>query len=419
MKSYRVLFQPDGRTVEVDEGDTVMDAARKAGIRLNAPCGGTGVCGNCKVLVTDGDGIAVTESDREHFRVYELDEGCRLACQLRVTSDLTVVIPDETRLSDQKILVAGSGRTVAPEAVLTKTHLRLDPPRLPDQRADADRVGQAIDSPGAKFRFPLHVIRSLPRLLRKMNYDVTAVVFDGELICLEPGDTTDTPFGVAVDVGTTTVVGTLFDLRTGESRGVASRTNPQVAYGDDVVSRIDYAGTEKDGLAMLHAGIVGCLNDIVRELTAAAHLRTSDVYELLAVGNTTMMHLLLGIDPFAIAQAPYVGAYRNGRTVAASDVGLRIHRCGKLTVLPNIAGFVGADTVSVILATEMHTGDRLRLAIDIGTNGEIVLGRSAELIASSTAAGPAFEGARIKFGMRAATGAIERVDFDDDVRLGL
>jgi len=419
MESFRVLFQPDGRTVDVDEGHTVIDAARKAGIHLNSPCGGTGVCGNCKVLITDGDDIPVTESDREHFREHELEEGYRLACQLRVTSDLTVLIPDETRLSDQKILETGAERTVTPDPMLTKTHLELTPPELPDQRADADRVGSAIPSPGGRFRFPLHVIRSLPKLLRKKEFNVTAVVFDGELICIEPGDTTDTCFGIAVDIGTTTVVGTLVELRTGEVKGVAGRTNPQVAYGDDVVSRIDYAGTEKDGLTLLHGKIVGCLNEIVRDLAAAAHIRKTDVYEVVAVGNTTMMHLLLGIDPFAIAQAPYVAAYRNGRSVAATDVGLRIHRCGRLTVLPNIAGFVGADTVGVVLATEMHQDDKLRLVVDIGTNGEIVLGTGEGLIASSTAAGPAFEGARIKFGMRAAAGAIESVDLNDDVTLGL
>jgi len=419
VKSFRVLFQPDGRTVEVDAGRTVLDAARKAGIHLNAPCGGKGVCGNCKVQVTNADDLPVTDADREHFREGEREQGYRLACQLRVTRDLTVLIPEETRLSDQKILEMGTERHATLDPMMTKTHLDLAPPELPDQRADADRVGETLPAAGRRYRYPLHVLRTLPRILRSRDFNVTAVTFDGELIALEPGDTSTRCFGVAADVGTTTVVGTLVDLATGERLGVASRTNPQVAYGDDVVSRIDYAGREKNGLALLHAKIAGCLNDVVHELATRAHVHHSEIYELLTVGNTTMMHLLLGVDPFAVAQAPYVAAYRNGRSVPSADVGLNINRCGKLTVLPNIAGFVGADTVSVVLATGMHTSDVVKLAIDIGTNGEIVMGTGEGLIASSTAAGPAFEGARIKFGMRAAAGAVEKVDIDDDVHLSL
>ncbi|HUW56864.1 MAG TPA: ASKHA domain-containing protein [Planctomycetota bacterium] len=418
MKSFRVLFQPDGRTVDADEGMTLLEAARRAGIHLNSPCGGTGVCGNCKVQLTDGVGGA-TAVDEKHFRKAELEQGWRLACQFRVTEDVTCLVPDETRLSDQKILETGWSRTVDPEPVVTKHHLKLSAPKLPDQTADADRIREAMEPLPGKFRIPLHVLKGLPKLLRDHDFDVTAVASDGELIGVTPGDTTGTCFGVAADVGTTTVVGTLVDLNTGKDLAVASRTNPQVAYGDDVVSRIDYAGTERQGLALLHSKIVACLNDIVHELTSRARVHTSDVYELLAVGNTTMMHLLLGVDPHAIAQAPYVAAYRQGRSVPAVDVGLKIARCGRLTVLPNVTGFVGADTVAVVLATEMHTSVALKLAIDIGTNGEIVMGTGEELIACSTAAGPAFEGARIKFGMRAAAGAIESVDISDDVRLGL
>lgn len=418
MKSFRILFQPDGRTVDAEEGLTLLEAARSAGIHLNSPCGGTGVCGNCKVQITAGD-VPVTAVERKHLREKELDQGLRLACRVRVNSDMTCVIPEETRLSDQKILEAGAGRTVEPEPVVTKRHLELAAPELPDQKADADRIRKALGDFPDNFRIPLHVLRGLPGLLRSRDFDVTVVSFDGEVICVEPADTTSGCFGVAVDVGTTTVVGTLIELSTGKELAVASRTNPQVAYGDDVVSRIAYAGTEKKGLALLHSKIITCLNDIVHELSSRAHIHTSEVYEMLTVGNTTMMHLLLGVDPHAIGQAPYVAAYREGLSVASADLGLKIHRCGRLTVLPNVAGFVGADTVAVVLASRMHESDRLKLAIDIGTNGEIVMGTGERLIVCSTAAGPAFEGARIKFGMRAATGAVEAVDIDEDVRLKL
>jgi len=419
VKSFHVLFQPDGRTVDARRGDTLLDAARKAGIHVNSPCGGTGTCGNCKVQLTAGKGGALTEREREHFRTEELGQGLRLACQARVKSNITCVIPDETRLSDQKILETGIVRTVPCEPTVTKRHLKLTPPRLPDQRADADRIMEALRGARGELHIPLHTLRGLPPLLRNVDFNVTVVSFDGELLSIEPGDTTSKSFGVAVDVGTTTVVGTLMDLTTARELAVASRTNPQVAYGDDVVSRIAYAAGEKDGLALLHTRIVACINDIVHELSSRARVHSTDVYEVLAVGNTTMMHLLLGVDPFAIAQAPYVAAYRQGMSVPASELGLKICRCGILTVLPNVAGFVGADTVAVALATEMHTSGELTLAVDIGTNGEIILGTRRKLIACSTAAGPAFEGARIKFGMRAAAGAIEAVDIDSDVRLRL
>lgn len=418
MKSHRVLFQPDGRTVQVADGSTLVEAAREAGIHLNSPCGGTGACGNCKVQLTSGD-APVTQAERERLRESDFERGLRLACQVRVGGDITCFIPDETRLSDQKILESGTVRPVENDPVLTKRHLKLAPPELPDQKADADRITEALGLLHGSFHIPLHALRTLPALLRNRDFDVTTVAFDSELLCVEPGDTTDRCYGVAVDLGTTTVVGTLFDLGTGTELAVTSRTNPQVAYGDDVVSRIGYAGSHKDGLALLHARIITCLNDIVHDLASRAHVNASCIYELLAAGNTTMMHLLLGVDPCAIAQAPYVAAYREGRSVPAAELGLKIARCGRLTVLANVAGFIGADTVAVVLATEMHTSPQLNLAIDIGTNGEIVLGTAEELIACSTAAGPAFEGARIRFGMRAARGAVERVDIEDDVRLGL
>lgn len=419
MKSFRVLFQPDGRTVEVPRLTTLREAARKAGIHLNSPCGGVGACGNCKVRLTAGKAPPLTDRECARFRTEEIEQNLRLACQVRVTSDVTCFIPDETRLSDQKILETGLVRSVALDPAVTKRHLTLPPPRLEDQRADADRLVDALSSAPGNLHVPLHTLRGLPALLRHRNFNVTVVSFDGEILSVEPDDTTSRCFGVAVDVGTTTVVGTLVDLVSAAELAVASRTNPQVAYGDDVVSRIAYAASDKEGLALLHSAIVACINDIVHELASRAHVHPSDIYELLAVGNTTMMHLLLAVDPFAIAQAPYVAAYRCGLSVPAAEIGLKISRCGLLTVLPNVAGFVGADTVAVALATEMHAAGELTLAVDIGTNGEIILGTRDRLVACSTAAGPAFEGARIKFGMRAAAGAVEAVDIDSDVRLRL
>jgi len=412
-KSHRVVFQPEGRTVFVMDGTLVLEAATEAGLTVDAPCGGRGVCGKCRVQIVQGD-LPESAEQKERIGAELYEQGYRLACQTRITSDMTIVVPRESRLFEQKILTEGADRATAVQPNVRKVHIEEAPPTLEDQACDADRLLRAIPN-GENLEAPIDLLRQVSDVLRESSFSVTAVINRDEIIAVEPGDTTSDLLGAAFDIGTTTVVGMLVDLRTGERLAVASRTNPQVQTGDDVISRIEHTRVNASGLRELQSAIVGCVNDILEELVKERGISVERIYEVTTAGNTTMTHLLLGVPPRYLAEAPYVGVFRKGCLVRARDIGVRIHPQGKLYALPNIAGFVGGDTVAVVLATGMMQKDEVCLAIDVGTNGEMVLGSREWMVSCSTAAGPAFEGARIRFGMRASQGAIEKILINDDV----
>ena len=413
-RTYSVTFEPEGRTLRVAEGRTVLEAAREAGIPLNSPCGGSGTCGGCRIVIPD-EPPPPAEACLRVLSGEERRRGMRLACQQRVRRDLRIIIPEETRLADQKILTEGTERPVPLDPNCRKVVVRLAEPSVADQRADADRLLDALAEQGLPdLRLGLGLVRDLPVRLRRLAFHPAAVVIGDEVVELVRPAATGACYGFAVDIGTTTLAGFLVDLTSGRVVSVAAKTNPQTAYGDDVVARIEHCLRRKDGLRTLHRMIVEAIGSMVAEACRRAGVRPSAVYEVAAVGNTTMNHLLLGLPVEAIGRAPFVAASASAQSVPARQVGLRINRRGRLYTAPVIGSFVGADTVAVVLATGMHESDRLRLAIDVGTNGEIVLGTRGRLLACSTAAGPAFEGARIRYGMRAAAGAIDRVDLDGD-----
>ncbi|MFH0965864.1 MAG: ASKHA domain-containing protein [Planctomycetota bacterium] len=418
LKHCTVIIEPDGTRLKVEPGTTILAAVSSAGIALNTPCGGNGTCGNCRVRVIEGR-AAPTDAECELLSERELADGFRLACRARVETDLVLSIPQKTRAFDQKILENGLCVPVELAPYVRRLELRLPVPSIADQRSDADRVLDAVES---ALRFRPHCdiqhVRHLPAMLRESDYSLAAVVAGDRLLGIERMDDGRGVFGAAFDIGTTTVVGFLLDLSTGKELAVASRTNPQVTHGDDVVSRIKHASRglqQRDGLSRL---IVECVNDILAELARKADVRLQDIFEVVFAGNTVMNHLLLGVDPTFLAQAPYVAALRQGMELTARDLRIAVSPHANVYSLPNIAAFVGGDTVGMILATGMARADDIRLSIDIGTNGEIVVGNREGLSCVSCAAGPAFEGARIAFGMRAAAGAIERVDIaDGDLRL--
>ena len=416
---HRVMLEPLGRTLFVPDGQTLMEAARDAGIHLNAPCGGAGTCGGCRVEIPESP----PEPSENCLRVLageEIERNLRLACQVRVRGDMRVVVPDETLLGDQVILEEGAEREIPLEPNVRKVAVRLPRPAVADQRADADRLLDGLADAGLPdLRVDTRTIRDVPARLRSLDYHPAAVIIGDEVVYLDRPGTCDACYGLAVDIGTTTVVGYLVNLVTGKVAAVASRTNPQAAYGDDVIARIEYCTREKNGLRVLHGLLASALNGILDEVCRRGEIKRGSVYEATIVGNTTMNHLALGLPVESIALAPFVAASASAHSVPAREVGLKIHPRGRVYTAPLIGSFVGADTVAVILATGMHESDRLRLAIDIGTNGEIVLGTRERLLASSTAAGPAFEGARIRYGMRAAAGAIDRVEFLDGGRLAI
>jgi len=407
-----IIFQPEGRRVQVPAGTTVLDAARQAGLSMVAPCGGNGECGKCRVEILQGN-VPAQPPDRSWFSEKQLQRGFRLACLVKATHDLTVRIPFETRVFSQKILTRGTGEPVPLEPAVSKFFLQLTPPDVDDQRGDFERILEGITKTEEKKWVDFEFLPHLSRRLRKHNYKGTAVFVGNRLIDFEAGNSTERNFGVALDVGTTTLVGILLDLNKGEPVAVDSEVNPQMTFGDDLISRIDYAATHQLGTAELQRRLVRSLNTLIARLAEKASVAIEEIYEMVAVGNTVMQHLLLKLNPEFLGQAPFAPTLQTGITLPARLLGLKIHPRGDLHVFPNIAGFVGGDAVAVILATGISERPGNVLAVDIGTNGEILLSVSGRLLAASAAAGPAFEGARIFQGMRGTTGAIERVKISD------
>jgi len=416
--THRVTFQPDGRNVFVLRGTKAVEAAGQGGIALNQPCGGQGTCGKCKVRVLENP-PEPTDAEKRLLGADELREGARLACQLSIDRDMVIWVPEETRFFEQQILTEGTGPAYRPEPNVRKRFVTLPPPTVEDLRSCLDRLTDSLSDEGEEFRVDLSLLRALPSAIKEEGFKVTVVLQGNRIEWIERGDTTDRIWGVAFDIGTTTIVGALIDLRTGKQDAVASRTNPQIHFGDDVVSRIRYAEQHPKGLEQMRKRLIGCLNDIIVELVNTAGIEHPSVYEAVAVGNTTMSHIFLGLDPTSIGHAPYVAVLRSGLDVKASNVGLEINQNANLHTLPNIAGFVGSDTVGMIIATGMMHTEEVRLAIDIGTNGELVVGNRDRLVACSCAAGPAFEGARIKHGMRATDGAISKVVINEGIEVNV
>jgi uncharacterized 2Fe-2S/4Fe-4S cluster protein (DUF4445 family) len=413
-ETYRVTFQPEGSSAFVLADTTLVEAAGQAGIILNTPCGGQGTCGKCVVQVK-GEAPPPTSSERNRFSEGELQEGYRLACQMQVGADLVVSVPEETRFFEQVVLTEGREHGIQVQPEVRKQFVELSEPDGEDLRSDLDRLRDALGEEGRKLRVDLSLARRLPELLREADFGITIVRDGGEVISLEPGDTTGGTWGVAVDIGTTTVVGNLSDIASGDRVATASRTNPQVHFGDDVVGRIQYADEHDAGLQQLHQKLIGCINEITLELADEAGVELNDIYEITVVGNPTMTHTFLGLSPSSIAQAPYVPAVREAFDVRAEELGLDIRPRAHVHVLPNISGYVGSDTVAVALGSRLAHSEEVLLAVDIGTNGEVIMGNRDRLVSCSCDAGPAFEGARIRYGMRGAEGAISKVVINDSI----
>jgi len=415
----RVRFQPFGVRAEVGGSATILQVAQRAGVEIEAVCGGRGTCGKCRVIAR-GPLSPLTAPEQQALSPEEIAQGYRLACQATVRGDIDVVIPEESRRSRVSILSAGAVEEIALDPWVRRIPLRLSAATLADQLPDLENVQQAAEAAlGRRLCLSLAALQQLPGAIRAGSGQadagpVTLIEVDDEVIQIHAGAGPPRLLGIAFDIGTTTVVGYLLDLETGEQLAVSSQLNPQTRFGDDVVSRIAHAGSA-EGLAELQRAVLGAVDEIIAATTAQIDARPGDVLALVAVGNTTMHHLLLGIDPTALAQAPYVPVATPAMRVRACELGLSLHPGAAIWLLPNIAGWVGADTVGVILSSRLYEQEELGLAIDIGTNGEMALGSRERLLTCSTAAGPAFEGAQISCGTRAADGAIDRVEINHDV----
>ena len=400
-----VTFQPRGTTVHVLSGTKLLEAAAEAGIVVDMPCGGEGVCGRCRVTVHRGAAVP-NAAERQHIPAAELAAGVRLACQSTVTEPTLIEAPGASQPAVFHQILADSGEPIstALDPAIRKQYVELPPPRRGDDAPDVVRLQRAL----GPLRIDLELLRELPGRLRGGDFRGTAVTADGALLDFEPGDTRANCYAVAVDVGTTTLVAALLDLSLGQAMAFASRLNLQTRFGDDVLARILYA-QKPDGLEQLRQAVVEAIDAMIGELSAQAGVRREHVYEVCIAGNTTMEQLLAGIDPRPLGEVPFAPAIGPSMQIPAADLGLSIHRRGRAVLLPVIGGFVGGDTVAGIMASGMTEAVGPTLLVDIGTNGEIVLSAGGKLWAASTAAGPAFEGARIRHGMRGCTGAIEKV----------
>lgn len=412
-KMFSVTFEPSGRTIRVVTGTPLSHAASRAGFALQTPCGGTGTCGKCRVRIQSGNCLP-TPVEIKVLEEGAIRAGFRLACQTRVTEPLVVDIPASTLLtSRQKILTEDTGEPLEVEPRIRKTAVTLLPPSHGDAQSDMDRLISAI----GPVTPTLTALQNLPVILRKESFSVTAITADSILLDVETGNTVSRCFGIAVDIGSTTLVGTLVDLGTGRDLAVSARINPQTSFGDDVLSRIRKCREETDGLAILRNTVVTAINGIIDDLCEQAAIDSNCIYEAAFAGNSTMQQIFCGANPAPLGELPFVPVFSASLQFRAADLELAVHPEARVFVFPQIGGFVGGDTVSGIIATRLDRIGKPALLVDIGTNGEIALARDGRIIATSVAAGPAFEGARIVNGMRATTGAIEKVIFDDSVRI--
>ena len=409
-----------GKTVYVLRGTQLLEAAASAGIMLDSPCGGKGICGKCRTIVRIGASGSTTEDERV-FTEEELGQGLRLGCQTAIDSSMTVEIPETSLLTSQhKILAQLQNKSeIKVDPAIRKQYVKLSVPGRGDDVDDVMRLQKVA----GLVEVDLDLVRRLPKQLRQNEFKGTAVIVGGFLVDLEVGNTEEESFGVVVDLGTTTLVAMLLDLNSGEDLATVTRLNPQTNCGDDVVSRIQYAREDPQGLNELHETIVAAINEMVDELIEQAGVSRSRIYEIVVSGNTTMQQLLCRIDTSSLGEVPFVAATGRSQVIQASRLSFAIHPRGHAYIMPVIGGFVGGDTVSGILATGLANpeGNRTNdvgpsLLVDIGTNGEVVLAFDHRLWAAATAAGPAFEGARIMCGMRGSIGAIEKVIFEDTLR---
>ena len=424
MKSHHVIFQPSGRRGVIAEGTTVLEASRSLGAGIESVCGGKGYCGKCRVRLEQGTferyGITslpdhlgpFTEEEARFIDDSERSEGFRLACLAVIKGAILIFVPDESRAGGQVVRKDLIEKAISLNPAVRLFTLTLTPPNLDDPMGDFERLASALADrfgiPRPEIDYPALI--GLPAALREGNWTVTAALrMEREILAVFPG-AVEEAYGLAIDVGSTTLAAYLCSLRDGRIIATESLMNPQITYGEDVIARITYVTDHPDdGLEKLRGAIIDGLNRLIRAVAASGGLTPAHILEMTIVGNTAMHHLLLGIDPRSLGASPFTPAVQRSLDFKARDLGIEAHRGAGVHLLPIEAGFVGADNVGVLIAQEPHLSGEMVLIIDVGTNGEMVVGNRERLLSASCATGPALEGAHIRFGMRAAPGAIERI----------
>jgi uncharacterized 2Fe-2S/4Fe-4S cluster protein (DUF4445 family) len=413
-QSYEVDLQPVGRRATVTAEQTLLEAAQSAGVELVAVCGGTGTCATCRVRVMSGELSPVTANEEFELGAENLKAGDRLACQARPLSDVRLDIPPESLTTPQRTQIEGREVEIDLDPVIRPIEVELPAPDLFDLRSDVTRLQAALNAPALTIEYPL--LRDLSDRLRQYEWRAYVAQRGSHVIAVLPREAR--LIGLAVDVGTTKLAAYLVDLEQGRTVAKLGAMNPQIAYGEDVVSRIAYCNNHADGRATLQRKLIDTLNGLIGELSREANVTRDQIVDAVIVGNTAMHHLLAGLPVHQLGTSPYVAVVSDALDVRASDIGLEIAPGAWIYLPPNIAGFVGADHVSMLLATDIWQTDKTAVALDIGTNTEITVAHEGQLVCCSCASGPAFEGAHIGAGMRAAPGAIERVQITDgDLRV--
>ena len=417
MAGPKLIFQPYGKRLEPTVGRKIAEAAKEIGIDISSVCGGRGFCGKCRIIVREGGKHLASPSEAEERTLSEedLENGFRLACQAAIAGEGKIVIevPRESQVDQQRLLLRGLEKKVKLAPAVRKVSVHLTKPSLQDVTSDVERLVEALESEtGTRARVDYEALKMIPHALRKGDWTVTVTLWrDHEAILVEPCLTREL-YGFAVDIGTTKLAGYLVDLNAGKIVTTASMMNPQISYGEDVISRIHYIMHSEQNLTQLHKAVVKGINQLITEACEKTSIPPEQICDVTVAGNTAMHHIFLGIPPNYVALMPYPPALQTSVDVKARDLTVKVSRGAYVHALPAIAGFVGGDAVADVLATEVYDTDNLSMLIDIGTNTEIVLGNKRHLMACSCASGPAFEGAHIRHGMRAATGAIEHVWID-------
>ncbi len=425
-QDYLVVFSPSGRRGRFAEGTPLLEAARSLGVDIDSVCGGRALCGRCQVSVSEGEfpkhGIVSSEDHLSEAGDAEmaygerrgLSEERRLSCQAKIRGDLAIDVPETSQVHRQVVRKAHEAIELRIDPVVHPYYLEVPLPDMNDPRGDLERLREALkDEWGIETAYwDVRVTQALQGVLREGDWKVTVAIHnDNEIIAVWPGFR-DRLYGMAVDVGSTTIAAHLCDMRSGEVVASAGRMNPQIRFGEDLMSRVSYIMLNDGGEHELIRVVREAINALAEELAGTADIAVQDIVEMTVVGNPIMQHLVLGYDPRELGQAPFALASDSAVSVPARDLDIDIHPGGYAFVLPCIAGHVGADMAGVLLAEAPWERDEVSLLVDVGTNAEIVLGNKARLLAASSPTGPAFEGAQISAGQRAAPGAIERVRID-------
>ncbi|MFQ5484034.1 MAG: ASKHA domain-containing protein, partial [Desulfobacterales bacterium] len=453
----KVIFQPSGSRGEVDKGLSIIEASRQLGVDIETLCGEKKVCGKCKVRIEEGvfEKFGITskrenagkwQTEEEKFiNAAQRDQGYRLGCVAKVEGNMLVFVPEESRAGKQVVSKAARDIHIDHNPAVKLYYVEVEKPTFEEPTGDFERICKELEAQYdlKDLKIDLFALRQLPAALRKGSWKVTVSIWmDQEIIRVRPGKC-ENSYGLAIDVGTTTVAGYLCNLNTMEVLDTVSLMNPQCKYGEDVMSRITYHMMNPDGLERMHNDIIEGLNWLIEKAIDGTHppkkkkkkkgeegpvqwveapeegrtylrLTREDIEDITIGGNTAMHHIFLNLDPEHMGLAPFPPVIHHSMNIKARDLGFKISRSAYIFVLPNEAGFVGADNVGVLISEEPYKKDEMQLIIDIGTNGELVLGNREKLISSSCATGPALEGAQLQFGMRAAPGAIERIEIDPE-----